>query len=84
MFMDLRGYEVWFQKALGIIATCLQAEVRDLNQPSPVGAGYVTWCISHGPGREQMTLSYWVNQGEFNKDIIFKGWAGCRATTGVA
>lgn len=71
--MDLRGYEVWFQKALGIIATCLQAEVRDLNQPSPIGAGYVTWCISHGPGREQMTLSYWVNQGEFNKDIIFKG-----------
>ena len=47
--MDLRGYEVWFQKALGIIAS---------RGEGPVGAGYVTWCISHGPGREQMTLSY--------------------------
>ena len=45
MFMDLRGYEVQFQKALGLIAICLQAEVTDLIrvQPSPVVASSKGW-----------------------------------------
>lgn len=29
-----------------------------------------------------MILPYWVNQGEFNKATIYKGWARFRETTG--
>lgn len=43
--MDLRGYEVQFQKGLGILAICLEAEVMDLNrgQPSPTVASSKGW-----------------------------------------
>ena len=48
--MDLRRYEVQFQKGLGIIAICLEAEVMDLNrdQPSPTGASSKGWPCSMG------------------------------------